>query len=168
MDQVKIGEFLKELRLEKKLTQSELADKLFVSNKSVSRWERGSNLPDIDILIELSRLYGVGLEEILDGQRKDMTTDKIESTALKVAELSSDEQRHLTKNIQIIFIAGLITMTINMLMERFVITDDPIIRFIHGFFEGFSYGTIIVGVIFTSKWALKLNEFKRRIKKKED
>ena len=44
MDQVKIGEFLKELRLEKKLTQSELADKLFVSNKSVSRWERGVSL----------------------------------------------------------------------------------------------------------------------------
>lgn len=89
-----------------------------------------------------------------------MTTDKIESTALKVAELSSDEQRHLTKIIQIIFIVDLMTMTINMLMERFVITDDPIIRFIHGFFEGFSYGTIILGVIFTSKWALKLNEFK--------
>ena len=54
MDLVKIGEFIKELRKEKNITQDELAEKFYVSRRTVSRWETGSNLPDIDILIELA------------------------------------------------------------------------------------------------------------------
>ena len=53
MDQQKIGEFLKELRKEKGITQEQLADKLFVSRRTVSRWETGSNMPDLDVLVEL-------------------------------------------------------------------------------------------------------------------
>ncbi|MGJ0960876.1 helix-turn-helix domain-containing protein [Faecalicoccus pleomorphus] len=55
MNQKKIGDFLRKLRHEKELTQIQLADILFVSNKSISRWEKGKGLPDIDILIELAR-----------------------------------------------------------------------------------------------------------------
>ena len=54
MDQQKIGEFLKALRKEKNLTQEELADKMNVSRRTVSRWETGSNLPDLSILVELA------------------------------------------------------------------------------------------------------------------
>ena len=51
MDQQKIGTFLKELRSGKKLTQEQLAEKFGVSRRTVSRWETGSNMPDLDILI---------------------------------------------------------------------------------------------------------------------
>ena len=51
MDVVKFGSFLKELRKEQGLTQEELAEKLGVTNRTVSRWETGTNIPDIDILI---------------------------------------------------------------------------------------------------------------------
>ena len=50
MDQVKIGSFLKELRKERSLTQESLAEKLNVSNRTISRWETGSNMPDIGML----------------------------------------------------------------------------------------------------------------------
>ena len=70
MDQVKIGQFLRELRRAQKLTQEQLAEELGVSNRSVSRWETGVNLPDFDILLRLAARYGVGVEELLDGQRK--------------------------------------------------------------------------------------------------
>ena len=70
MDQQKIGEFLKTLRKEKDLTQEELADKMNVSRRTVSRWETGSNLPDLSILVELADLYDVDLREIFDGERK--------------------------------------------------------------------------------------------------
>ena len=50
MDQIKIGIFLKELRKEKKLTQEQLAEKLNVSGRTVSRWETGSNMPDIGMM----------------------------------------------------------------------------------------------------------------------
>ena len=53
MNQQKIGIFLKELRKEKQITQEQLANYLNVSNRSVSRWETGNNLPDLDILIQL-------------------------------------------------------------------------------------------------------------------
>ena len=52
MDQQKIGAFLKELRKEKNITQEQLADEMRVSRRTVSRWETGSNMPDLDILID--------------------------------------------------------------------------------------------------------------------
>lgn len=51
MDQKKIGLFLKELRKEKELTQSQLAEQLNVSDRTVSRWETGTNLPDLSVLV---------------------------------------------------------------------------------------------------------------------
>ena len=70
MDLVKIGNFLKQLRKEKGLTQEELAEKMGVARRTVSRWETGNNMPDLDILIELSDLYETDLREILSGERK--------------------------------------------------------------------------------------------------
>ena len=61
MDQQKIGQFLRECRKEKGITQEQLAEMLGVANRSVSRWENGSNLPDLDILIEMADYYDVEL-----------------------------------------------------------------------------------------------------------
>ena len=71
MDQQKIGALLKRLRKEKNLTQEQLAERFGVSRRSVSRWEGGYNLPDIDILIEMSDFYEVELKELLNGERKN-------------------------------------------------------------------------------------------------
>lgn len=65
MDQIKIGNFLQELRKEKGLTQEQLAEKVNVARRTVSRWETGNNMPDLDILIELSDYYEVDLRELL-------------------------------------------------------------------------------------------------------
>ena len=70
MDQIKIGNFIKELRKEQNLTQEELAEKFNVARRTVSRWETGSNMPDLDILVEMADFYDVDLREILDGERK--------------------------------------------------------------------------------------------------
>ena len=87
MDQVKIGSFLKTLRTEKGITQEQLAEKVNVSRRSVSRWETGSNLPDLDVLMELADYYEVELRELLDGERKSEQMDQVlKETTLKVAE----------------------------------------------------------------------------------
>ena len=70
MDQQKIGTFLKQLRQERQLTQENLAEIMCVTNRSVSRWENGVNLPDLPTLIQLADFYGVELRELLDGERK--------------------------------------------------------------------------------------------------
>lgn len=76
MNQQKIGEFLKYLRKNKGLTQEQLAEHFCVSSRTVSRWENGNNMPDIDILIELADFYEVDIRELIDGERKSENMDK--------------------------------------------------------------------------------------------
>ena len=85
MDQRKIGEFLKELRKEKNLTQEQLAEQLNVSNRSVSRWETGRNMPDIGLLVEIAELYDVSISEIIDGKRRsENMNEEVKETALSI------------------------------------------------------------------------------------
>ena len=93
MDQRKIGEFLKRLRNEKELTQEQLAEKIGVSNITVSRWETGNNLPDISVLIQLSEFYDIDIREIINGERKSETMDaEMKDTLEKVAEYTEYEK----------------------------------------------------------------------------
>ena len=87
MDQKKVGGLLKALRRENNLTQEKLAERLGVSARTVSRWETGTNLPDLDALLELADLYCVDIRELLDGERKNENMDKeTRETMKKVAE----------------------------------------------------------------------------------
>lgn len=87
MDQQKIGAFLKKLRREKNLTQEQLAEQLNVSGRTVSRWETGSNMPDISILVELAEFYDVSIPEIIDGERKSETMkEEVKEMALKLSD----------------------------------------------------------------------------------
>ena len=70
MDAVKMGEFISILRKEKGLTQTELAEKLNISNRTVSKWENGDGYPDITILPELADIFEVSVDELLSGERK--------------------------------------------------------------------------------------------------
>ena len=89
MDQQKIGRFLKELRKEKNITQEHFAEIMGVSNRTVSRWETGSNMPDLDVLIQIADYHGVELREILDGERKNEHMDeKMKETVYEIADLA--------------------------------------------------------------------------------
>lgn len=68
MNQENIGKFISKLRKAKKLTQEELAEKLKVSSKSISRWETGKCMPDISLLIPLSEILGVSVNELITGE----------------------------------------------------------------------------------------------------
>ncbi len=90
MNQQRIGEFLKHLRKDKGLTQEQLAEQFYVSSRTVSRWETGSNMPDVDMLIELANFYDVDIREIIDGERKGENMDnENKDTLKKVAEYSN-------------------------------------------------------------------------------
>lgn len=94
MDQKKVGLFLKTLRKEKNITQEVLAEALNVSGRTVSRWETGSNMPDISLLVELSEFYQVSIPEIINGERKsENMNEETKATALKMAEYSKNEQK---------------------------------------------------------------------------
>ncbi len=92
MDQIKIGIFLKELRKAKGLTQEQLAEVLNVSSRTVSRWETGSNMPDISMLVEIAVFYDVSIPEIVQGERESETMDKeTRETAVAMAKYSQNE-----------------------------------------------------------------------------
>ena len=71
MNQEKIGQFIKKIRQDNKLTQKEFADRLGVTFQAVSKWENGKNVPDISILKEMSKIFNVDIDEILDGEKKE-------------------------------------------------------------------------------------------------
>ena len=103
MNQVKIGEFLRELRKEKGLTQEQFAEQFNISRRSVSRWETGSNMPDVGLLIEIADFFEVDIREILDGERKSENMDKEKETLKKVAEYADTEKAKLKKRVSNIF-----------------------------------------------------------------
>lgn len=70
MNQAKVGNFLRELRKEKKLTQRQVGLVFNVSRRTVSRWETGDNMPDISLFPEIANYYKVDLQELFDGERK--------------------------------------------------------------------------------------------------
>lgn len=97
MNQKKAGEFLKELRKEKNLTQEQLAEIFNVSSRSVSRWETGTNLPDLSILVELADYYDVDIREIIDGERKNEMNKETKETLNKVAEYAQQDKKQLKR-----------------------------------------------------------------------
>ena len=94
MDQKKTGLFLRELRKEKELTQEQLAEQFNVSSRTVSRWETGSNMPDLSVLVELSDFYQVDIKEIIDGERKsENMNEETRETLVKVAEYTEEDKK---------------------------------------------------------------------------
>ena len=71
MNQAKIGALLKKLRMEKGYTQKQVADLLHLTDKTISKWERGAGVPDIAILRSLSQVYGVEVETLLQGDLRE-------------------------------------------------------------------------------------------------
>lgn len=169
MDQMKIGSFLKELRKEKGITQEELAEKMNVARRTVSRWETGNNLPDLDILVELSDFYGVELRELLDGERTEKKMDKeLEETVLKVAEYSSEEKKTSTRIVLIYFVIGIIALFINAIVNFMELADTFWVGFLEGITFALALGAMILGILYTTGRLEKLHAFKMRLTGREN
>ena len=163
MDQKKTGEFLKQLRKEKGLTQEQLAERFVVSGRTVSRWETGSNMPDISVLVELADYYDVDTREIIDGERKsEKMNQELKDTVLKIAEYSNEDKLKVTNRMHLLFIGGLIAAVIYMML----VFTDRADNFLGGMCLGITFGMMIVGVIMTSKYAAKIREVKLSLLKK--
>ena len=114
MDINKVGKFIASLRKAKGLTQQELGDKLFVTNKAVSKWERGLSFPDITILQKLANILEVDVVEILCGERGDKAKvnvqEEIDKAVKKIKENQVKKKQELIKKIKkatIIVIVGI-------------------------------------------------------------
>lgn len=101
IDREEFGQFIAMLRKEKGLTQKEVAEKLFISDKAVSKWETGKSIPDITLLVPLSELLEVSVTELLECRRieprEQIDTEKTEELVKKVIGLSEEEQPFFSK-----------------------------------------------------------------------
>lgn len=167
MDQKKVGSFLRELRKEKQLTQEQLAERFGVTNRSVSRWETGSNMPDLSILVELADFYDVDIRDIIDGERKGEDMNKEEKERLQlVADYAETEKNTLLMRLRIFSIVGLVSLIAGLTMM--VISRDnnlPVYDYLMGTLMGVAIGALLVAVFYSTGAIENMRKRKRTLMK---
>lgn len=163
MDTVKIGAFLRELRKEKELTQEQLADVFNVSARTVSRWETGSNMPDISILVEIADYYQLDIREILNGEKNAALPADDGSSLKNVAEYADKEKEKLATKTRIYAIAGIVGMFIFGIIRAFGPADSMACRLITGLAVMMVYAALASSLIYTSS---HLQTLQRKLKSK--
>ena len=109
MDQLKIGRFIAECRKQKNLTQMQLAEKLGITDKAISKWERGIAMPDSSIMLELCDILGISVNELLSGEKISM-----ENNSQKNEQLLLDMAKELAKKNKMIWSSMLAIMIVSM------------------------------------------------------
>lgn len=127
----KIGSFIQQLRKENNLTQEQLADKLGVSNRSVSRWENGTTMPDIALMKCICDEFDISISELINGERQDSSPNEInteEKAMLKtkeianiILELSKHESKQKTKTVTFYFSLGFLFLGVILLQTMLLI-----------------------------------------------
>lgn len=109
MNQIKIGKFIAECRRKKNLTQAQLAEKLNITDRAVSKWETGKSMPDSSIMLELSEILGITVNELLSGEEVDMESYEQKANENLIA-LKRKDENNMTKNtiVSILFSAALL------------------------------------------------------------
>ncbi|MBD5455458.1 MAG: helix-turn-helix transcriptional regulator [Lachnospiraceae bacterium] len=164
MDQRKTGNFLKTLRKEKGLTQEQLAEQFNVSDRTVSRWETGSNMPDLSILIEIADFYDVDIREIIDGERKSENMDsETKNTLKKVAEYSDAEKKILKKRVISMTAGTLIIFLFSILLdvtEGFGFIPETPCENMIDFALGLALGSLVLNMLYLNGTLDKIRAWK--------
>lgn len=109
MDYNKIGNFIMTERKAKKLTQEKLAHKIFVSEKTISKWEKGKGIPDTNTLPKLCEVFGVTINELLNGER--ITTEKYTNKAEeKILELQKAKEASDKRLLRVEIVLGILSL----------------------------------------------------------
>ena len=136
MNAQKCGEFIAELRKEQNLTQKDLASKLNVSDKAISRWETGKGFPDIDSLHALSKFFGITINELLAGENAEIKTIEEIAEENIISAITEAEKNKKTKKttitlsiiVSLILIIPLFKGSIESIIEllgKYTLVEDP-------------------------------------------
>ena len=124
MDIEKVGQFIKELRVENNLSQNQLSEEIHVTRQAISNWENGKALPDSNVLLMLSNLFKVSINEILSGRRLTKE-DNLEEIALQLVD-ENNQKRNKIKKMMISFSTILSILVIIFLGYYFVTNYNSI------------------------------------------
>lgn len=114
MNQIGIGQFIAECRKKKNMTQSQLAEKIGITNQAVSKWETGKSMPDISIMLELSEILGITVNELLSGKELTEMEEKRENDYNTIATLVTKSELETMQMIAEILILASIIIAITL------------------------------------------------------
>ena len=116
MDQIKTGKFIAERRKAKNLTQRELAERLLVSDKTVSKWETGKGLPEVSLMMPLCEILGINVNELLSGELIESAAYQkyAEENMMKLIDERKENKRKLILEFVVVLITLLASITLIM------------------------------------------------------
>lgn len=123
MDQNKVGRFIAKCRKEKGLTQSVLAERIGVSDRAVSKWETGKNMPDSGLMLELCSILEVNVNELLTGERMNSMENYKEKAEKNLMELNREKELHAKRLLslrKVICVIGFFAFFVQFLASLYV------------------------------------------------
>ena len=126
MNQIKIGRFIADCRKKVNLTQMQLAEKLGITDKAVSKWERGVAMPDTSIMLELCDILGISVNELLSGEKICMDNNqKNEQLLLEMAKELEKKNKTIWTAMWTIMTVSIIGLLVGLAIIAFFMTEGP-------------------------------------------
>ena len=153
MNQTAIGSYIAKKRREKNLTQEQLAEKLGVSNKTISKWENGKCMPDYSIIEQLCKELSVTLSELMDGEDAAEDSVRVYDDEQILDLLRRTQELERQKNI----LYGIILIVLGIACNAMsgTVTGSEVQEFISGLLMGLSVAEILAGIVIVGKNILK-------------
>ena len=125
MNQIKIGEFIASQRRSNNLTQAALAEKLGITDRAVSKWERGKGLPDVSIMLDLCEIFGITVNELLSGEKISMenSNQKNEQLLLDMAKELEQKNKTIWTSMWAIMIVSMTALFAGIMISAFLIPE---------------------------------------------
>ena len=157
MDSIKIGKFIATCRKEKELTQLQLAEKLNITNRAVSKWETGKSCPDASLMLDLCNILGITVNELLSGERIVMEEyqKKAEENLVELQDKKIKAQT-MQKRLELIWVAIAILLFPVHLAINFLYPENQ--------GTGVGFILLLVGVILFAIYFLKYYKIEIHIK----
>ena len=149
MDYSKIGNLIMNERKAKKLTQTKLAEKLFVSEKTISKWENGNGIPDTNTLPKLCKIFEISLNELLNGERiaTEKYKDKAEERLLELQKVKEEGNKRL---LSAEIVIGILSCII-LLSLTFIASFVEMQSWLRIYIIIFGFVTGLIGILFALK-----------------
>ena len=127
MDQIKIGRFIAECRKEKKLTQMQLSEKLGITDKAISKWERGIAMPDSSLMLMLCDILTISVNELLSGEKISMEKEsqKNEELLLEMAKELERKNKTIWTSMWAIMTVSMIALLTGLFIVAFFVPEGP-------------------------------------------
>ena len=126
MNQIKIGEFIASSRKAKNLTQAALAEKIGITDRAVSKWERGKGLPEVSLMLALCEILEITVNELLSGEKFDMeNNEKNEQIMLDMAKEIERKNKTIWTSMWALMIVSIIGLLAGICVAAFFIPEGP-------------------------------------------